>query len=62
MFYEGDINLKIVGAEEYLKQSALEKIEHLKNLYKDVKNEELDIEIEVHVESKRTFCRNHKFL
>ncbi|PDY85859.1 hypothetical protein COI51_22440 [Bacillus toyonensis] len=62
MFYEGDINLKIVGAEEYIKQSALEKIEHLKNLYKDVKNEELDIEIEVHVESKRPFCRNHKFL
>ncbi|KXY42371.1 hypothetical protein AT265_08660 [Bacillus cereus] len=62
MFYEGDINLKIVGAEEYLKQSALEKIEHLKNLYKDVKNEELDIEIEAHVESKRPFCRNHKFL
>lgn len=62
MFYEGDINLKIVGAEEYLKQRALEKIEHLKNLYKDVKNEELDIEIEVHVESKRPFCQNHKFL
>lgn len=62
MLYEGDINLKIVGAEEYLKQSALEKIEHLKNLYKAVKNEELDIEIEVHVESKIPFCRNHKFL
>jgi tRNA A37 threonylcarbamoyladenosine biosynthesis protein TsaE len=62
VFYEGDINLKIVGAEECLKQSALEKIEHLKNLYKDVKNEELDIEIEVQVESKRPFCRNHKFL
>ncbi|MGH1326397.1 hypothetical protein [Bacillus pretiosus] len=44
--------MKIVGAEEYLKQSALEKIEHLKNLYKAEKNEELDIEIEVHVESK----------
>lgn len=62
MFYEGDINLKIVGAEEYLKQSALEKIEHLKNGYKAVKNEELDIEIEVHLELKIPFCRNHRFL
>lgn len=62
MFYEGDINLKIVGTEEYLKQSALEKIRHLKNVYKAVKNAELNIEIEVHVESKIPFCRNHKFL